>query len=438
MIYRAYGWITPPGNASSTPGTVTSIATGCGLTGGTISTSGTISESVTVNSQTGSGAYAILNGDCGKLISRNNAAAVADTIAQAGGGGSFAAGWFTEYQCVGAGGCTITPTTSTIDGASSITLLQNQGVKIVSNGTNYYTLRSKGLQFVTTSPTGSCTDTTFLSLNTNTGVFTGCVGGVYFDIPNGGASPTPTAGTTGNFWVVRTSTTVLTIGPSCSTAPNNCFLTYGALTKDLTSSATATIASGTTDTAYVYVTSGGTLTVGTNTAGITCSGCTSTTGITAFPANTIPLWTWTIVAGEWTAGGTGNVTYNVKGAGQVHTIGFNIGVAGTVISTGDIGFYPGNASNNGHGGFSCTIRGVTVSGKPSGSITVDVWKKNGGIPTSADKISASAPITLSSSQWQGDGSLTGWFKDVSPGDVFGFSVASAATVETVTGVIYCQ
>lgn len=438
MTFRAYGWTAPPGNASSTPGSVTSIATGCGLTGGTITTTGTISESVTVNAQTGAGAYAIVNGDCGKLISRNQSAAVADTIAQAGSGGSFAAGWSTEYQCVGAGGCKITPATSTIDGAASINLLQNQGVKIVSDGTNYYTLRSKGAKFITTDPTGACTDATFFAINTATGKLTGCVNGAYANIPDGGATPTdPTASTTGNFWVVRTSVSTLTIGPSCAAIPNDCLLTYGALSYDLVTSPTAVIASGTTDTAYIYV-DGSTVKVGTNTAGITCTGCTAVTGVTGFPANTIPLWTWTIVGGEWPAGGTGNVTYNVKGAGQVHTISFAIDSGSTVITTGDIGLYPANAKNNGNAGFSCTIKSYTLTGTPSGSITVDVWKKNGAVPTSADKISASAPMALSSSTFQGDGSLTGWKKDISPGDVFGFSVATAATTTKATGVIYCQ
>ena len=37
----------------------------------------------------------------------------------------------------------ITPTISTVDGAATITLSTNEGVRIYSDGTNYYTLRGK-------------------------------------------------------------------------------------------------------------------------------------------------------------------------------------------------------------------------------------------------------------------------------------------------------
>ena len=67
-------------------------------------------------------------------------------------------------------------------------------------------------------------------------------------------------------------------------------------------SATATITAG-TGTAYIYVASDGTLTVAHNVT-VTCSGCTQTAG-TAFPADSIPLYTWTATATVWdTAGGT--------------------------------------------------------------------------------------------------------------------------------------
>ena len=126
-------------------GGVTSIATTCGVAGGTITATGTITGSEAVNAQSGAGAYAIVNGDCGKLVSRNQAAAVSDTIAQAGSGGNFASGWFVDYQCRGAGGCTIAPTVSTIDGALTLGIVQNQGMRIVSDGSNYFTQRGAGV-----------------------------------------------------------------------------------------------------------------------------------------------------------------------------------------------------------------------------------------------------------------------------------------------------
>lgn len=71
------------------------------------------------------------------------------------------------------------------------------------------------------------------------------------------------------------------------------------------SAATATL-SGTvaTSTAYVYVTAGGTLTVGHNGAAtVTCSGCTTATGISAFPADAIPLATATYTSTAWDVSG---------------------------------------------------------------------------------------------------------------------------------------
>ena len=123
------------------PGTVTSVATGCGMTGGPITTTGTVASSVAVNAQVGT-TYTYVAGDCGKLVTHSNAASIAGTLPQAGG--SFPAGWWMDVQNRGAGTLTITPTTSTIDGAASLSLTQNQGVRVISDGTNYFTQRGIG------------------------------------------------------------------------------------------------------------------------------------------------------------------------------------------------------------------------------------------------------------------------------------------------------
>ena len=96
---------------------------------------------VSVNAQTGT-TYTFLSGDRGKLVTQTNAAAIADTLPQATG--AFGAGWFTWVQNRGAGTVTITPTTSTIDGAATLALTTGQGALIVSDGTNYYTMRGVG------------------------------------------------------------------------------------------------------------------------------------------------------------------------------------------------------------------------------------------------------------------------------------------------------
>jgi hypothetical protein len=126
------------GGGGGGSGTVTSIATGCQATGGTITTTGTISTAETVNLQTGAN-YAIANSDCGKLLNLSNASAQTPTIAQAGIGGNFSSGWFAEVCNIAAGTQTITPTISTIgpSAAASYALVQNACIKIVSDGSNY-------------------------------------------------------------------------------------------------------------------------------------------------------------------------------------------------------------------------------------------------------------------------------------------------------------
>jgi hypothetical protein len=119
------------------------------------------------------------------------------------------------------------------------------------------------------------------------------------------------------------------------------------------------------------------------------------------------------------------------GAGQLHSISFVIDGGGSVIVTGDAKVYP-------TADFSCTINRWDISADQSGSITIDVWKAAGAIPTSGNKISASAPLTLSTAQLAQNGSRTGWTAGVSAGDVFGFSVATVTTVTRVTGQIWCQ
>lgn len=96
-----------------------------------------------VNAQTGT-TYTVLNSDSRKLVTFSNASAVAVTLPQAGASSEFLTGWFADFQNRGAGTATITPTTSTIDGAASLALTTNQGVRIFSDGTNYFTQRGVG------------------------------------------------------------------------------------------------------------------------------------------------------------------------------------------------------------------------------------------------------------------------------------------------------
>lgn len=99
------------------------------------------SSTITINAQTGT-TYTIAGSDSQKLVTFSNASSVAVTLPQAGTG-SFTAGYYFYAENLGAGVVTITPTTSTIDGAASLTMNQHQGCLIVSDGTNYSTMRGR-------------------------------------------------------------------------------------------------------------------------------------------------------------------------------------------------------------------------------------------------------------------------------------------------------
>src|SRR3990170_4606395 len=133
--------------------------------------------------------------------------------------------------------------------------------------------------------------------------------------------------------VARTSTTVLTIGLYCS-ASVPCNVRFGTTNYAITASATTTISAG-TGTAYIYVTAGGTLTVGHNVT-VVCSGCTASSPVTAFPASAVPLAVWTATSGVWdAAGGSDRRSYlsNDIGAGGV----LPVETGGTGLASGTSG-----------------------------------------------------------------------------------------------------
>ena len=101
----------------------------------------------------------------------------------------------------------------------------------------------------------------------------------------------------GDLVVVRNSPSVLTIGPNCSSA-TPCNVRFGNLVYTFTRSCTATFSSG-TGTAYIYVSSGGTLTIGHNFAATASAGCLAQPSVTSFPADSIPLYTWTATSYAW-------------------------------------------------------------------------------------------------------------------------------------------
>jgi hypothetical protein len=105
----------------------------------------------------------------------------------------------------------------------------------------------------------------------------------------------------GDFLVTRTNGTTLAVGANCSPS-TPCNARLGGVVFSVTQGATVTLNSG-TGTAYFYIDPAGNLTVGHNLA-LTCSpGCVASSGITAFPVNAIPLFTWQSTNGSWNAAG---------------------------------------------------------------------------------------------------------------------------------------
>lgn len=165
-----------------TAATVSSVIPGGGIVSSTtaacsqsaITATGTLSKAECPNAQTGT-SYAIVDGDRGKLITANNTAAQAYTIAQAGASSSFVTGWLADVQNINApsnpaGVVTITPTTSTICGNATLKIYPGQGARIVSDGTNYqcipYSMGGGGwvlLNTLTASNSATLSDTTSLT-----------------------------------------------------------------------------------------------------------------------------------------------------------------------------------------------------------------------------------------------------------------------------------
>ena len=98
-----------------------------------------------------------------------------------------------------------------------------------------------------------------------------------------------------------TSATTLTIGPNCSnTTP--CNVRFGSAVYAFTTSTSATISAG-SGMAYLYLDPSGNLTVGHNLTVTCASGCLAAPGVSAFPSNSIPIFTWTATNGTWDAAG---------------------------------------------------------------------------------------------------------------------------------------
>lgn len=79
----------------------------------------------------------LLDADRGGIVTYSNASAVAVTVPQAGAASAFLNKWHCIVRVTGTGRVTFTPTTSTINGATTLVLGKNQAAIIFSDGTNY-------------------------------------------------------------------------------------------------------------------------------------------------------------------------------------------------------------------------------------------------------------------------------------------------------------
>lgn len=190
-------------------GSVTSVATGACLTGGPITTTGTVSGTYVINAQTGT-TYTVLSTDACKLVSFSNASTIAVTLPQATG--SFAAGFGFDVISLGAGIVTITPTTSTINGAATLTLAKGQSCSIVSDGTNWQVSACNAIPIVWNQQQSSAV--TPLTVSTTTFTPTGATNNYSFTLVTACASActianpstTPVPGTSGVFAITQFST----------------------------------------------------------------------------------------------------------------------------------------------------------------------------------------------------------------------------------------
>ncbi|MEP6962955.1 MAG: hypothetical protein ABI995_12820, partial [Acidobacteriota bacterium] len=98
--------------------------------------------------------------------------------------------------------------------------------------------------------------------------------------------------------VVYIGAQTLIIGAGC-TPQKPCNVRLGNTVYSLQDTATVTLSGVGTGQAFIYVSSTGALTVGHTLAVVCSAGCVAQSGISSFPADSIPLYRWTATSGAW-------------------------------------------------------------------------------------------------------------------------------------------
>ena len=101
----------------------------------------------------------------------------------------------------------------------------------------------------------------------------------------------------GDFETKRNAPNALSIGTDC-TATSPCHVRFGNHVYTFVQSATATVQGG-NGTAWIYVNAAGQLITGHNFNVVCGNGCTASAGVTSFPPDSIPLYTWQTLNGSW-------------------------------------------------------------------------------------------------------------------------------------------
>ena len=98
------------------------------------------------------------------------------------------------------------------------------------------------------------------------------------------------------------SGTLLRVGQACSTE-TPCIVRFGATVFRFQEAANVEVSAG-TGLVYIYIDQNGVLTAGHDSLSLSCSpACATVSGIHGFPRNSVPLYTWSVVNGNWIANG---------------------------------------------------------------------------------------------------------------------------------------
>lgn len=168
--------------------------------------------------------------------------------------------------------------------------------------------------------------------------------------------------------------------------------------------------------------------------GLAATGVTGPTGPTGVTGATGALTGPTGSTGP-SGGPTGNTgptgITGATGPGAVVGLEVTLDGGGATLTTGTKGYFEVP--------FNCVVSAARLFADQSGSIIVDIWKctyaqfdAGATHPVAADKVTASAPPTITTATKSQDTTLTGWTTSWSAGDIIGLNITSVTSIQRVT------